>query len=59
LGSGNKSVEGGNICNVCGGATGNVLYKNNAQHEDVSGEVCPICGRNTDLTQGMENMKIN
>src|SRR5579871_1997837 len=60
----------GKVCKVCGGATGNVLYREkggdsversaeNTVEQDISGESCPICGRNTDeLSQGMRDMKI-
>ena len=56
----------GKVCQVCSGATGNALHKEkggnsreNAFDEDISGESCPICGRNTDqLSQGVKNMTI-
>jgi len=57
---------GGKVCQVCGGATGNILYRQKGVHsgenkleQDVSGDMCPICGRNTDnLSSRMEGMNI-
>lgn len=59
-------MGGGKVCQVCGGATRNVLYREKGVHsgeneleQDISGDTCPICGRNTDnLSRGMEGMNI-